>query len=385
MRELINLIERAEQVASLKKNIIDMVKSTEEDVVLNRVLKVLKSGNLDQRVVNVLSTDADAKAFLKKITDSIMHIEAPVEEKDEFLKNFTKGIVDTKKLLNGRTQTIEDLVGPGFNTELFKDLSVKLASQGVGPGELALAVMSPNIKWSGRVSGGGDIIVNGKPVEVKTRVSSGGRWINPRKAKMDLERIRETVEKASGIQVPDRLNVNAWVNTYRPAIIAKDKKNLNKVTKTIADSIFKATDTSAYQKALATGSVEDIVDEHLRTGYDNYKKLSGFEGILMIDLPTDTVQYFKDYDSMAGNIKNDAVYIYAPEGEMMPKVTLTSGVAKAKEKAAAQKAADKGTTTKTAVPKEVPLAKAADAITGRSIRQKAASVPTVDVGRKKRK
>ena len=385
MREYINLIERATAPDSLKKNIIDLVKATDQDVVLNRVLKVLQSGNIDERVVNVLQTDDDAKQFIKKITDAFMQIEAPVEEKDKFLEKFPKGVVDTGKLLDGKTHSIEDLVGSGFATELFKDLSVRLTSQGVGPGELALAVMSPKIKWTGRVTGGGDILVNGKPIEVKTRVSSGGRWINPRKAKMDLERIRETIEKASGMSVPDRLNVNAWVNTYRPAIIAKDKKNLTKVTKTIADSIFKATNTSAYQKALATGSAEDIVDEHLRTGYNNYKALSGFEGILMVDLPTDTIQYFKDYDSMSGNIKNDAVYIYAPEGEIMPKVTLTAGVAKAKEKAAAQKADTKKASLNKPEPEPVSLAKAADAITGRSVRQKAASVPTVDVGRKKRK
>jgi len=382
MREYITLIEKADNTASLKKNIIDLVKTTDQDVVLNRVLKVLQAGNLDERIVNVLQHDADAKDFIKKITDSFIHIEAPIEEKDKFLEKFPKGIINTKKLLDGKTHTIEDLVGDGFSTELFKDLSTKLTAQGVGPSELALSVMSPQIKWTGRTGGGGDILVNGKPVEVKTRVSSGGRWINPRKAKMDLERIRETIEQASGIPIPDRLNVDTWVNKIRPNI---DKKNLTKVTKTIADSIFKATNTSAYQKALATGSAEDIVDEHLRTGYNNYKALSGFEGILMVDLPTDTIQYFKDYDSMSGNIKNDAVYIYAPEGEMMPKVTLTSGAAAAKEKALAQKADTADTTAAKPAQKEIPLAKAASQITNRSIRQKAASVPVVDVGRQKRK
>ena len=83
---------------------------------------------------------------------------------------------------------------------------------------------------------------------------------------------------------------------------------------------------------LIRGDVEDIIDEHLRTGYENYKELSGFEGILLMDLPTETSQYFTSYDDMIGLIKNDAVYIYGPEGEMMPKVSLqgTSGGTKAK-------------------------------------------------------
>ena len=63
----------------------------------------------------------------------------------------------------------------------------------------------------------------------------------------------------------------------------------------------------------------------LRTGFDNYKTLSGFEGLLLMDLPTQTAQYFTDFDDMLGLIKNDAVYLYAPESEMMPKVTLSGG------------------------------------------------------------
>jgi hypothetical protein len=42
-----------------------------------------------------------------------------------------------------------------------------------------------------------------------------------------------------------------------------------------------------------------------------------------MDLPTESLQYFKNYDSMKGKIGVGTIYIYAPEGEIMPQVVLS--------------------------------------------------------------
>ena len=324
MRDLINILTllEAEDLNVIKRNIVDLLKTTDEGTVLNQVLKVLQAGNIDERIAKVVGTDADAKQFIGQITDAIIKSDASIEQKNQFLERFPKGIIDTNMLTDGEMHSFEELVGPGFPTELFIDLSKRLTSQGVGPGEIALAVYSPKIKWSGREVGGGDVIINGKPVEVKTRVSSGGRWLNPRKANMNLPAIKQAIEEASGHEIPARLSVDNWVNVYRPNI---DPKVLPKVTKIMADGIFNGVNNKQYQEMLTKGDVSDIVEEHLRTGFDNYKTLSGFEGLLLMDLPTQTAQYFTEFDDMLGLIKNDAVYLYAPESEMMPKVTLSGG------------------------------------------------------------
>jgi len=329
MRDLIDLLQTLSEAKDdssepnvLKKTIIDLLKTTEEGTVLNQVLKVLQAGNIDERISKVVGTDADAKQFIKQITDAIIQSDASIEQKNEFLERFPFGILNDKMLVDGKEHSFDELVGSGFPAEMLTDLSTRLTSQGVGPGEVALAIMSPNVQWSGRAVGGGDILVNGKPVEVKTRVSSGGRWLNPRKANMNLPAIKQAIEEASGLEIPARLSVDNWVNVYRPNI---DPKALPGVVDTIANGIFNGVDNSAYKDMLMKGDVSDIIDEHLRTGFDNYKELSGFEGILLMDLPTKRSQYFKDYDSMGNLIKNDAVYLYAPESEMMPKVSLAGG------------------------------------------------------------
>ena len=383
MREFINIInnlfEAKDESNVLKKTIIDMVKSTQEGTVLNQVLKVLQSSGLDSRIMNVVGTDEDAKGFLKQITDAIIQSDASIEQKDEFLKRFPTGILDVGKLLDGKTHSFAELVGPGFPAELLKDLSVRLTSHGVGPGEVALAIMSPKVKWSGRVEGGGDIIADGKPIEVKTSVSSGGRWINARKAKMKLPKIKEKLEEYTGVDVPDRLNVNAWVDAYRPML---DKAQLDDVVNAMADGTFNAVDNSAYKQALKTGDAKAIIDEHMRTGYENYKAYSKFKGILLMDVPTETAQYFTNYDKMKDLIKVDSVYLYAPQDEMMPKVKLVAGQVP-KEKAGSKKAGAETPTTKKG--KESNFAQQAASIAGGKAKAKVEPKSTTGVGRTKRK
>jgi hypothetical protein len=335
MREFINIIQLNE-TADLKKTIVDLVKTTDEEPVLHRVLKVLKSGNIEERVAAVLSKDADASKFTQKIAEFINNIDAPIEEKDDFLKRYPKGLVDTGGLLSGNPKTFSDFLGHNeFAVELFKLMSVNLVSQGVGPGEVALAVLSPNISWSGRVKGGGDVQIDGKAVEVKTSVSSGGRWVNARKANMDMAGIKKAIadaEQSAMIKLtgnkdnpprdmPDRLSISTWVNEIRPNI-GQDVGLLKQVTKVMADGLFTHTNNSAYQQALADGGEQDILMALMNVGYDNYKACSDFEGILLMDMKVETAQYFTEFAQMKGRIKIDSAYLYAPESEAMPKVKI---------------------------------------------------------------
>ena len=386
MRDLINLIsilesEETKSDASIKKTIINLVQATDEEPVLNKVLKTLESGNLDDRIHDLLKTDADAKLFVKQITDAIVHSDASVSEKNEFLDKYPNGIVDTSKLLDGSPHSFGELVGEGFPSDLFSQLSTMLVSQGVGPGEVALAVLSPKIKWSGRSAGGGDIIVDGKNIEVKTSVKSGGRWINARKANMNMPAIKDAINSATGIEVPARLGIPAWVTTFRPAI---PEKILPKVCKIIAKGVFSAVDTSSFEKALETGDVKDIQDEMLRTGFDNYKKLSGFDGILMMDVSSRTAQYFQTYDDMRGSIKIDSAYLYGPEGEVMPKVSLR---AQASEPDSAEPTDLEPRTKRSSVPSSQDFEKtAADIALGKNRDAALDKTPSGmgNVGRKKR-
>lgn len=302
-----------------KQNIVNLVENTHDGLVLLQVLKTLELGNIDYRIQTAVRTNPTAHAFCKQISNIIISSDATVVEKDEFLNKFSTGILDVKKLIDGTPHLFGELVGPGFSTEVFAELSTTLVSQGVGPGEIALAVLSPHVQWCGRSAGSGDIIIDGKNIEVKTSVKSGGRWINARKAKMNLSAIKDAIERSTNLTVPARLGIPNWVNTFRPAIQTSE---LNNICSVIGRGLFSAVDTTAFERTLMIGTVDAIIDEMLRTGYENYKTLSGFDGMLMIDMKSQTAQYFSSYNEMRGNIKIDSAYLYGPESETMPKVSL---------------------------------------------------------------
>lgn len=350
IRKLINIVTEAPD--PLKKEIINTVKGIDDETLLYKVLNTLKAGNIEERIASIIGHDADAKGFLDRITEIIVKIPAPIEEKNAFLEQYSKGIINTKLLLGGGASNFLQLVnGNNFAKELFKILSTNLVSQGVGPGEVALAVLSPEIKWSGRAVGGGDVQIGKQAVEVKTSVSKGGRWINARKATMNMAGIEqaivdaeiETLKKVHGqknpqpMALPDRLNPSFWVNTIRPRI---DPTILKTCVKQMANGLFNHVDNSRYQTALLSGDAFEIKEAILAVGFDNYKAYSHFDGILLMDIGIETAQYFKDYASMADSISAGTAYIYAPESEGMPQVVLSpvEGVSSAKGKSKAKAA-----------------------------------------------
>jgi hypothetical protein len=325
MTNLRNLIDIFED-PTLKKEIIDAVKKTDDTQLLQKILNTLTVGDLPIRLREILRKDADASKFAESIAKVIMHMDNPNSDKMAFLENYATGFINTDLLLDGQQHNYREFINSPLALDLFKILSTQLVSQGVGPCEVAFAVLSPKIRWSGRAGGGGDIQVNKIAVEVKARVASGGRWINARKATIDMAGIRRAMDDAwtksknpEPLDMPDRTNFSYWVQNIRPKI---DPKLLPKLAKQMADGLFNHTNNTEYRDALIEGDVARIQDALLNVGFENYKAYSDFDGILLVDVPSETAQYFRSYGEMRGYAKAGQGYVYAPESEAMPQVVL---------------------------------------------------------------
>ena len=333
--EAIKYITEAPSEPALKKQAVAAVQSTDDADLLQKVIDTLKAGNIEERIALALAVDDDASKFVEQIADAIMKINAPIEEKDAFLQQYPQGIVNVGTLMDGEPHKFSDIVGGGFNTKLFTYLTTTMASHGVGPGEVALATLSPEISWSGQKQGGGDLQIGDSAVELKTSVKSGGRWINPRKANIDMPGIERAIKEAHdevykkyykqknniGIGLPARINPEYWCTKIRPDL-AKMPEVLAKCAKTMADCLFSHVNNKRYMDALINGNSATIKSAILAVGFENYKKYSKFDGMLLMDVSSETVQYFTNYDTMWDRIKSDTPYIFAPETEGMPKVTL---------------------------------------------------------------
>jgi hypothetical protein len=200
-----------------------------------------------------------------------------------------------------------------------------LTPQGVGPGELAIAILSPEVKHVGQSGGGGDIVVGTTPVEIKGSNVGGGRWSDAKKAKMDMAGTTRAIAdalKKSGteVEIPDYLGLDFWCNNLRPVI---KPRLLGPLCKTIASNLFSQTNTDELAQALQVGNATNIKRMYVKTNFENYKNYAKFKGLMLLDVNSEQFQYFETFDQMNGHIKVGTPYLRAPERDVTPQIELS--------------------------------------------------------------
>lgn len=151
-------------------------------------------GNLNDRILTAVQPEntkpeADqtfANTFIESFVAAITKTEGTVEEKIQFASTLgTVDHIDTKALLQPLSGWSDWLVGTPFAQRLFDTMFNLPAfrTDNKGPGEVALALLSPKITLSKTK---GDIVVNGTPIELKGgKTSSGGR-LSPTKGTLGM-------------------------------------------------------------------------------------------------------------------------------------------------------------------------------------------------------
>lgn len=314
---------------NIKNTVLDIITNTTDKYLLDQVLTLLHKGSVLSQLGIVLDSNPVSAKYTQQITAAVYAIAAPCDQKVQWMTSFPRGILDIDLMLDRKRHSFVELLGGNaFSVELFSSLCTTLVAQGVGPGELALAAFGRDIQWCGQSGGGGDIKIGSRAIEVKTTVSAGGRWVNTRKAGMNMRDIYTTVhaalvkDSAPAWTYPQqhRMGIDQWVYKTRYGISTAD---LPAVTQRMADGLFAHVPNSVYQHALAGGNSDDIKHAILSVGYDNYRKYSEFDGLLMICMKSRTMQYFENYSDMQGNIHASTPYIYCVEQEAMPKIILS--------------------------------------------------------------
>jgi hypothetical protein len=300
----------------LKKQVIGMVKGADREL-LDKVYQTLSSGDFDTRIEAAISQDGDAAMIKDRLTQIIVSTKGTYTDKTQFLENFNKGFINTKNLLSPESSVDQFFVGSAFAKTVFLTTARTVISQGVGPGEYALAAFSPNIKFAGRSRGAGDLIIVGKTsVELKGKVKSWGRLIDARKMKFNMDAIRQAFSQA-GIE-QDTLTVKQWLG-MRANLNPKVVTNLSKITVSNTFKFIAPNGAANLVKALATGSSEQIKQIWGALSFENYKGASGFDGILFFDTNSGTTRYVSSAEEIS-TMAVDSPQMYGPEQGAMPKV-----------------------------------------------------------------
>lgn len=306
----------------LKDLIVQRLQSEDDRNMLDRIYQALEQSTLDERIQATLGQDEDAASRLQIFAGLVMNTEGSYAEKQQFIDSYTEGYIDTQKLTtpNQIHQYEEWLIGPPFVERVFDSLYT-YTPQGIGPGEYALAVLSPNIQASGRSAEmAGDLVIDGVMCEVKAKQQSGGRWSDNRKAKMNIRATEQAFNKL-GIEVGKGISGLMFARDIRPNLEAADIANLAKIIVKNAFAFVNDNEAGGLVQALESGDGRQIAHEWGMLSYENYQRMSNFETMLLLDGPKRHSLYFSDVNAVSGVINAGQPYLVGPEQQIHPQMT----------------------------------------------------------------
>ena len=314
MRELINIIAES-ATSQLKTDIIQQVKKTNDEELLDRIYTVLNKSGLSDRISGTLERDTDTAGYVADLTQIIIDTPGTYQEKHDFINGFPTGYVDVKLMLSGKRVKYTDLLTGGtFVTRVFDKLKRVTFGTAKGPGEFALAVMSPHI----RITGKGDLNIGKDIIEVKASAgkevsSGGGRLGTP--GLLYSDNVENIIAKHLKINmsraIPDgNLSLKGLVeltSKFPPAVKTA-------LAKELFGYIFKKqVSVNALVSAFASGDVDAFKQEYIKTNYALYQEDSGFSGVMLMNFALGELQYYRDSNDMIQQIYDPGVYLISKD------------------------------------------------------------------------
>ena len=302
-------------IGKLKTDIISQVKKTDDEVLLDKIYTVLNKSGLTDRISGTLKRDTDTTGFVADITQLIIDMPGTYQEKHTFIEGFPAGYVDVKKMLSGERVLFKDLLTGGkFVQTVFDTLKRVTFGTAKGPGEFALAVLSPYI----RITGKGDLNIGKDIVEVKASAganvsSGGGRLGTPGLLKSDdVASIIQTYTKINLAKAVPGGNIGLKVLIQLCAKLDANKRR--ELGKQLFGYIFgKATKVSGCVNALVAGDEESLKKNYVMANYECYQHDSGFTGVMLINFTLGQLQYYKSPSDIVEHIYDPAVYIVSKD------------------------------------------------------------------------
>ena len=257
--------------------------------------------------------DPTVSAAQKMLARYILSIDMEPKQRKQLFDLWREDkLVNRKKLLQIGKKTLSDVIAhyddnPGIK-ELVDDL-MSVQALGQGKGEFALSVLSKSIGKPDK----GDLIVDGRKVEVKTTDGGAGRFTD------------QEVRPGAGFEQAAR-TLNAYTDKVLVQLGAKplpksglslglacqigpklqDNKEFVELCKNVVNIIFDNSDNSAVNKigeAISSGNQGVAMQEYAKLSFNYYMDKKDDEGVLYISLvsnPTSLI-WFTEADELAAS------------------------------------------------------------------------------------
>lgn len=177
MRATEFIYESVEDVETLKKDIINQVKQEKDNEVLDKAHQVLSHSSIKSKIESAFAKAAgngnvgNIDSIINDMIDYLRNLQGTTQEKREFVDILEAGkVINTAELFKPAS-TFDQI----FATPLSQRFFTSIAKYGQGknmkgPGEYALAILSPSISLADK----GDLLIDGKHVEVKAAMNKNG-------------------------------------------------------------------------------------------------------------------------------------------------------------------------------------------------------------------
>ena len=355
------LREAPDELQQVKKLLLKQIGSEQELAVLKKMLSVMRDAGVDDKIAKALKTDADAEPLVQRLVADIMNTEGTVAEKQHFAENYTKGFINLNAILTANqkisiNQILQNEMAPdpknkdqkqtSFVYAVFDFLATKYVPPGVGPGEVALAVLSPSIT---RVGGGssaiGDIKVSlgekdyyvemkGKNYNAQTKkTGTAGRLVDAKINIADPTGISNALQKVGQKGQRISLTPSARARAAIPLVgaensvvskLVKAGKDVNAFASEVAGALFsKVPGGRAKATRMIAANSEDILNFYTRTLYDRYYKIKSkaekgkLAGFFFINMQSKSFFFSTNFDATldAGSTYDTPVYITDAKGD----------------------------------------------------------------------
>jgi hypothetical protein len=331
MRNLIDIIKLLEataeptedEFASLKAIISGKIKQLPDDDETAKALREIedllshvggggaggKIGLINGELSKI--NDPTVQAAQKELARYILSLDMTPAQRAELFKLWREDtLVDRSKLLSKGKKTFADIIN-GYNSnsaikELTNDL-MRISALGQGKGEFALCVLSKSISKPPK----GDLLVDGRKIEVKTTDVGAGRFTD------------QEVRPGNGFeQAAHELTDFVVNNEETPFVLPKSGLSLSyavgianqmadpdkfvELCKQVINIIFDNSDTAAVNKigdAIKSNNTGAAMQEYAQLSFNYYMSKKEDEGVLYINVTKDPISivYFIDAEELAAS------------------------------------------------------------------------------------
>jgi hypothetical protein len=351
MRKFIDLIKLNEAIAqptidefaSMKAIISGKIKQLPDDDETAKALREIedllahvggggtggKIGMINGELAKI--NDPTVQAAQKELARYILSLDMTPAQRDELFKLWREDkLVDRAKLLSKGKKTFADIVNSYHSNPAIKELTndlMRIAALGQGKGEFALCVLSKSISKPPK----GDLLVDGRKIEVKTTDGGAGRFTDQevRPGKGFEQAARELTDfVVNNEETPFTLPGSGLSLAYAAGIANQmaDTDKFVTLCKNLINIIFDGSDTSAVNRigdAIKSGNAGVALQEYAQLNFNYYMGKKDDEGVLYINVTKDPISmvYFVDASELASSglrLHAGTVYITSVDDIRLP-------------------------------------------------------------------